>query len=220
MIIPIICQDGEQGQITWNYQNESPQTADADEYEIQGASLRTRHKIDFRTLISSRFHEDYYRYGWLYFGAINYQDDVIVVPYPSGGAVGAVKADGLTTNNGTGSSYQAFFDENYPGYKALFTLYDSSNGIRLFKTEDILKITIVEPPRIIYEQVDVTFVVRNKEEQIFIRTEFSQIPSISTNCLLVNQCPDDSCRVDCGEYYCCYNSNGYSIHSYYKSQEA
>lgn len=32
----------------------------------------------------------------------------------------------------------------------------------------------------------------------------------------LNQCPENTCRVDCGTHYCCYNSEGISTFSYLK----
>lgn len=35
-------------------------------------------------------------------------------------------------------------------------------------------------------------------------------------CLDDNECPPNTCKVDCGGHYCCYNSGGYSVHSFIK----
>ena len=34
--------------------------------------------------------------------------------------------------------------------------------------------------------------------------------------LNVNECPENTCTVDCGTYCCCYNSNGYSVYAFSK----
>ena len=36
-------------------------------------------------------------------------------------------------------------------------------------------------------------------------------------CLEPGKCPENSCEVDCGDHDCCYNQNGYAIHSYKKN---
>ena len=36
--------------------------------------------------------------------------------------------------------------------------------------------------------------------------------------LNLDECPENSCQVDCGEHYCCYNSQGISIHAFLKSE--
>ncbi len=213
-IYPINCEESEQGQITWNYLNENPQTADADEYEIQGAALKSSHQVKFQRQLSG-WGGSPVTYNFSFsFQSINYQNDIFVTPANEGYVV-LVKADSIVSSPATiltvGSELIA---DKYPGYHGVTIA--RNRGI-IYSTENITEVIELEPPIQVLQDTDITFIVRNKGEQIFIRTEFNQIPFVSTNCLFTNQCPENTCRVDCGNHYCCYNSDGYSIYSYLKS---
>ncbi len=56
------------------------------------------------------------------------------------------------------------------------------------------------------------FTVYKDGVEIFSRTETSTPRVI----LISEQCPPDTCPVDCGDYVCCYNSEGIAKFSYYK----
>lgn len=63
---------------------------------------------------------------------------------------------------------------------------------------------------------DVTFVVKNQGEIVFSRTD-NEIPQVQTDCIgQDDQCPENTCEVDCHTHICCYGSDGIAVHSFDK----
>lgn len=215
MIFPITCEEGEQPQITWNYSGEDPQTADATEYEIQGASFRSTVQVTYEVEYSATKSTPSYKQEFSFsFGAVNYRGGFTIIQ------------SGLEYLMLVGAD--AIWFNAYPFPEAHRDISEANSGMvliggvnfgdgRLRETDQIISIEEIAPPLPVLEYSDVTFLIRDGEQQIFIRTEFNQIPQISTNCQLVDQCPENTCKVDCGDHYCCYNADGISIYSFYKS---
>lgn len=48
------------------------------------------------------------------------------------------------------------------------------------------------------------------------RPDLDSLPNHTLTCVMVAECPENTCKVDCGEHYCCYNSSGVSVESFAK----
>ena len=57
--------------------------------------------------------------------------------------------------------------------------------------------------------------VVKKGSEVVDAVSFSNQPTITAGCT-GQQCPPDTCEVDCGTYVCCYNSQGISTFNYTK----
>jgi hypothetical protein len=91
-------------------------------------------------------------------------------------------------------------------------------GARIFGSlfkESTVTLTVVnlngQPDNCGYYRLDIY-----KNGQIIATDTGNLPPSVSHQCITPNQCPPNTCEVDCGTYVCCYGSDGISVFNYNK----
>lgn len=209
------CQEGQNGIVQFRYGSEPYQEYEADRYEYDDRDYV--YKGIFRADIPT-YNAAIDQYGtkqvYVRFEAIGYVDEsFIAFPPNSDLAYIAVKAKQVRQgrNISANREHREWLSENHSGY----TLIGDAQLANNLRPPASFSFNYEQPLPILRGEADVTFSIYNKDILVFSETRNRSYPAVSTSCKsIIVECPSNTCKVDCGSVYCCYDSDGIAIASF------
>lgn len=205
--MPIVsCLPEETPIVKWTYPNELQQQIEGNEYQIIGAREYARWYLRYKP-------NPYYRETGIAYEILDGEAVAELWTASNGRNMFAVKGWSPSMAEDYTGTFPPYYEEikaSKPGYIPVGADKTIFADAEIIRHEKQLFISWE------YVEEDVTFIVKNNGVTVFSRTD-SSIPQIETECVIqTNQCPENTCEVDCGTHICCYGSDGIAVHSFEK----
>ena len=210
----ITCPTGQQPVIKWTYPNESQQEAYANEHDAIGAYDFSRWSFSVRS--NSTSSASTYNIGpnlYEFSGKAKIWKDSTgrnsLIVECKNREVDEYFAQRYNRTPPSQPAYQIECNAANPGFIVVeYGRYSIFND-GYIQSQNLIQFISYQPV-----VQDITFLVKNNGSPVYSRTS-NTIPAIATECR-ANQCPPDTCEVECGSTICCYNSQGISVFNFPK----